>query len=87
MIRNNINYVPNSTGAGPADNPNAVQGRGGAAFCNDGVFSNCSFFSNKLGPQYCENYGGAIYMRAGTAYNCVFVGNVANTGTAWGSAV
>ena len=87
VIRNNINYVPNSTGAGPADNPNAVQGRGGAAFCNDGVFSNCSFFSNKLGPQYCENYGGAIYMRAGTAYNCVFVGNVANTGTAWGSAV
>ena len=87
VIRNNINYVPNSTGAGPNDNRNAVQGRGGAAFCNDGVFSNCSFFNNKLGPRYCENYGGAIYMRAGTAYNCVFVGNVANTGTARGSAV
>lgn len=86
IIRNNVNYVPNSTGHGP-DNINAVQGRGGAAFCNDGVFSNCSFFNNKLGPRYCENYGGAVYMRAGTAYNCVFVGNVANTGTAYGSAV
>lgn len=87
IIRNNINYVPNSTGHGPEGSETAVQGRGGAAFCNEGVFSNCSFFNNKFGPQNCENFGGAIYMRAGTAYNCVFVGNEASTGTAWGSAV
>ena len=91
VIRNNINYVPNVTGYSPNDSEEVqgreVQGRGGAAFCNDGVFSNCSFFNNQLGPRNCENYGGAIYMRAGTAYNCVFAGNAASTGTARGSAV
>lgn len=65
IIRNNKNFAHG-------------QSRGGGAFCNDGTFSNCSFFNNAM-PVIRntgrEQYGGGVYVRFGTLYNCVFAGN------------
>ncbi len=76
IIRNNYNVASRS--------------RGGGAFCNDGTFSNCSFFNNDmpaLGSDYGEQYGGGVYMRYGTLYNCVFAGNSVSGGNSNGQAV
>ena len=76
IIRNNYNVASRS--------------RGGGAFCNNGTFSNCSFFNNDmpaLGSDYGEQYGGGVYMRYGTLYNCVFAGNSVSGGNSNGQAV
>ena len=76
IIRNNYNVASRS--------------RGGGAFCNDGTFSNCSFFNNDmpaLGSDYGEQYGGGVYVRYGTLYNCVFAGNSVSGGDSNGQAV
>ena len=75
IIRNNKNFAHG-------------QSRGGGAFCNEGTFSNCSFFNNAMpvvNNTGREQYGGGVYVRYGTLYNCVFAGNSVSCNTASGA--